>query len=136
MNIITAIVGFFSGVTASLGLGGGFVLLLYLTAIQEMDQLQAQGINLLFFLPIAALSLIVHIKNKLIDKEPLLPCILCGVIGVFAGTTIAFWIPTSLLSKIFAVFILIIGCKELFFPKKDDSSTKSSSYKHQKLNQK
>lgn len=134
MNIITAIVGFFSGVTASLGLGGGFVLLLYLTAIQGMDQLQAQGINLLFFLPIAALSLIIHIKNKLIDKQPLLPCILCGVVGVLAGSSIAFWIPTNLLSKIFAVFILIIGCKELFFPKKDD--VKSPHSKRQKSNNK
>ena len=81
--MITVIVGFLSGVTASLGLGGGFVLLLYLTAIANMDQLQAQGINLVFFLPIAALSLIIHAKNGLIEKEPLLPAIGFGLVDVY-----------------------------------------------------
>ncbi|MDE7100907.1 MAG: hypothetical protein K2O05_03535, partial [Anaeroplasmataceae bacterium] len=73
--IIELIVGLLAGVTASMGLGGGFILMIYLTTIAGIDQIDAQGINLIFFLPIALISIIMHIKNKLIDKKPLLPII-------------------------------------------------------------
>ena len=66
MNIL---VGILTGATASMGLGGGFILLVYLSVFTEIPQDIAQGINLLFFLPIALLSLIIHIKNKLTDLK-------------------------------------------------------------------
>ncbi len=117
MNLITCVVGFLSGVAGSLGLGGGFVLLLYLCAIAGENQLIAQGINLIFFLPIALLSLIIHIKNGLVETKPLFPSILCGAFGVCAGALLAFWLPVFWLRKIFAVFILLVGIKETFFTK-------------------
>lgn len=121
MNWISSLVGLLSGVTASLGLGGGFVLLIYLCAIAETPQLLAQGINLVFFLPIAVLSLIFHAKNGLVETKPLLPSIICGIIGVCGGALLAFWIPTDWLQKIFAIFILIVGIKEVFAKKKKSS---------------
>ncbi|EEG31314.1 hypothetical protein CLOSTMETH_01112 [[Clostridium] methylpentosum DSM 5476] len=121
--LVVGLVGFLSGLTASLGLGGGFVLLIYLTAIANVDQMQAQGMNLLFFLPIAALSLWLHAKNGLVDKAPLWPAVLTGIAGAVAGAFIAFGIQTHWLSKLFAVFILIIGVKELFFQKKEKTDT-------------
>lgn len=66
MNIL---VGILTGATASMGLGGGFILLVYLSVFTEIPQDIAQGINLLFFLPIALLSLVIHIKNKLTDLK-------------------------------------------------------------------
>jgi len=120
MIIVTMIIGLLSGLTAAMGLGGGFVLLIYLTVFAGMDQLQAQGINLLFFLPIAILSIVIHLKNKLIDFQPLIPSIIFGAIGVFIGALLAFHLPVFWLSKFFAVFILVIGLKETFFSKKQN----------------
>lgn len=120
--LIVGAVSLLSGLTASLGLGGGFVLVIYLTAVANMPQTQAQGINLLFFIPIAALSLILHAKNKLLDKKPLLPAILGGVPGVGLGFGVGCLIGAEWLSKLFAVFILVIGLKELFHRKKPDQS--------------
>lgn len=114
------IIGIVSGIIASMGLGGGFVLLLYLTVIAGVDQIQAQGINLIFFIPIALISLIIHIKNGFVDKKPLLLSILCGAAGVAVGSCVAFNIPVELLSKAFAVFVLVLGIKELFFQKKEE----------------
>ena len=51
MNWIDQIAGLFSAVAGALGLGGGGVLVLYLTLGMHMPQLRAQGINLLFFCP-------------------------------------------------------------------------------------
>ena len=46
---------FLTGILASLGLGGGMILILYLTIFAGMAQFEAQGINLIFFIPIALL---------------------------------------------------------------------------------
>ena len=51
------IIGFLAGFAGGLGVGGGGILLLYLTAFAGVEQLSAQGINLLFFLPPSVLLL-------------------------------------------------------------------------------
>lgn len=112
-GIILSIVGLFSGVCASLGIGGGFVLLLYLTAILGMPQREAQLLNLLFFLPIAIFSLVFHMKNKLISIPAILPAVLSGTVGVFIGIFIANLLSDEWLSKIFALFILLVGIKTI-----------------------
>lgn len=125
--LIIGAVSLLSGLTASLGLGGGFVLVIYLTAIANMQQMEAQGINLVFFIPIAILSLVLHAKNKLLDKRPLLPSILGGMLGVGIGFGLSCLIGSAWLSKLFAVFILIIGIKELFHKKTNSNAPKSST---------
>ena len=121
--LLIGIVSLLSGLTASLGLGGGFILVIYLTAFVNMSQIQAQGVNLLFFIPIAVLSLILHGKNKLLDKQPLLPAILGGVVGVGIGFILGNRLGSEWPSKLFAMFILIVGLKELFHRKKAANKT-------------
>lgn len=128
--IISLIVGLFAGVIAALGLGGGFILLIYLTAIAGVEQLQAQGTNLIFFLPIATISLFLHFKNHLIETKPLIPSIIFGIIGVALGSFLAFWLPAYWLQKLFAILILIVGLKELFRKK---YSNDSKELEHEKL---
>ena len=60
MNIAALLAGLFSGILGSMGLGGGAVLVIYLSLFTETKQLTAQGINLLFFIPIAAVSVIIY----------------------------------------------------------------------------
>lgn len=115
------IAAFLTGIFAALGVGGGMILILYLTIFEGMEQLTAQGINLIYFIPIAALAVIIHTKNKLIEWKKIIPAIITGVVGAVAGTYIAKLIGSPFLTKIFAVFILIIGVKELFYKPKSDS---------------
>lgn len=112
--MIEAIVGFVTGVIASMGLGGGFVLMIWLTVFAEVEQRAAQGINLLFFLPIALLSLIIHIKGGLIDKTLIKKYLLGGIIGAVLGTFASHVVPNGLLSKLFSLFLLAFGLRELF----------------------
>lgn len=114
MNILFYISAFLTGILASMGLGGGMILILYMTLIAGMEQLTAQGVNLLFFIPIAAAALIIHTKNKLVKWKKIVPAIICGVLSAIAGTYIAQSIGNDYLTKIFAVFVLITGIKELF----------------------
>ena len=43
--------GLLSGIIGAMGLGGGAVLIIYLSVFTDMPQLKSQGINLLFFYP-------------------------------------------------------------------------------------
>ena len=47
--MIAALVGTVCGVFSGLGIGGGSILMVWLTGIASMDQIMAQGINLLYF---------------------------------------------------------------------------------------
>lgn len=125
-NIAIWIAAFLSAVAGSLGLGGGGILLLYLAAFLNMEQLKAQGINLAFFLPIAVISILIHAKNHLIQWKLVLPMVLTGCLGVALGTMSLNWIPTGILSKCFAAFLFFLGIRELFSKKAPDTLDKPS----------
>lgn len=105
---------FFGAVLSALGMGGGGILLIYLTAYLGMDQLAAQGINLVFFLPVGAVALCIHAKNKLVRWRVVWPCVILGLVGVYFGSKLAMLLGSDLLSKLFGGFLLIIGVRELF----------------------
>ena len=73
---------FLTGIFASMGLGGGMVLIVYLTVFAGFSQLAAQGINLVFFIPIAIISLVLHTKNKLVEWKKAVPAVLWGTAAV------------------------------------------------------
>lgn len=112
--LISCIVAFLTGVAASLGLGGGMILIIYLTVFCGVTQLSAQGINLIFFIPIAIISLFFHTRNKLVEWKKILPSILFGVVGALIGTYLATFLGSHILTKLFAGFILFVGIRELF----------------------
>lgn len=112
--LVPALAGMFTGILSGFGIGGGSLLLIYMTSFAGIPQNLAQGINLLYFLPTAAASLPAHVKNGYIEKAALLPAITAGL----AATALAAWAATSLdvelLRKCFGVFLLIVGLRELF----------------------
>lgn len=114
MEVFLLIVfGFLSGIAASMGLGGGTILILFLTLFLQIKQQTAQAINLLFFIPIGLVSIFFHIRNKLIETKKLPFLYLFGTAGAVVGFFIVRYISTELLSKLFAVFILAVGLKGL-----------------------
>ena len=102
-----------------MGFGGGTVLILYFAIFTDITQKNAQGINMLSFLPVAAVSLIFHFKNKLVQTKILPYILITGVIGSITGALISsYLINSDSLRKIFAVFLLCIGVVELFSKEK------------------
>ncbi len=111
---MNAVVGFLTGVLASMGLGGGFILVVWLTMFEGVGQRAAQGINLLFFLPIALIAYVMHKKSGLIKQSVVKSLTLGGIIGAVLGTMGAFLIGNGLLRKLWALFLLAFGLRELF----------------------
>lgn len=111
---IPLLAGALTGVLSGFGIGGGTLLLIYMTTFAQVIQDAAQGINLLYFLPTAATALVSHKKNGYLQKEAAVPAIWLGLVG----TALAAWLATSLdvalLRKCFGVYLLYVGCVELF----------------------
>lgn len=122
MNMVWgAVAAFLSGMAGSMGLGGGSVFLLYLTLFAGVEQLTAQGINLVFFLPIAALSLILYARKKLVDWKTALPIALIGFVGAVGGTLLANVLGGDMLRKVLAIGLFLLGLRELFHREKKES---------------
>ena len=107
-------VGAATGVLSGFGVGGGTLLLVYLTAFAGMDQHLAQGINLLYFLPAGLLALPAHLKNGYLDKPALLPAIGAGLVCAGLAAWVATALDVALLRKFFGAFLMLVGLWELF----------------------
>ena len=112
--LLPFLAGTITGVLSAFGIGGGSLLLIYLTAFVGMTQHQAQGINLLYFLPAAAAALPAHKKNDLLEKKVIFPAVLAGLLAAGCTALLANRLETDLLRKLFGVFLLYIGLRELF----------------------
>lgn len=127
MTLSAVLASFFGAALASLGMGGGSILILYLTVCLGLDQLKAQGINLVFFLPVAAAALFLHQKHGLIRWQPALSFAAPGCVGVFAGQKLALAVGSEPLGKLFGGFLLFIGLRELFAKEQPEDDQKHSS---------
>lgn len=103
-----------------MGLGGGAFLIVYLTVFAGMGQLEAQGINLLFFLPIAAASIFFHAKKGLIEWKAAFPAAAAGVVGAVLSSWLVRTADPGFLPKVFGAFILLSGMSGLFFSCKNE----------------
>ncbi len=115
--IIRFLAALISGAAGALGIGGGGVLIIYLAAICNMNQLKAQGINLLFFLPCGLIAVVLHTFAHRIKWKRVIWFALGGIPGALLGVWGASFIGTEWLGKIFAVLLLFLGVKGLFAKK-------------------
>lgn len=106
--------GGIAGLLSAFGLGGGTLLLLWLTLFSGMPQQTAQAINLLYFLPVAAASLPSHFHNGYLKKAPILCAAAAGSLAAAAAALLATGLETELLRKCFGVYLLAMGALELF----------------------
>lgn len=112
--VLQALAGALAGALGAMGLGGGSILIIYLTMFAGFQQAQAQGVNLIFFLPIAFLAVVIYSKKQLIVWKIAIPAILFGMIGALIGAKLSIFLQTKILKKIFGFFLLIIGLNQLF----------------------
>lgn len=112
--ILPALAGFFTGILSAWGIGGGTLLLLVMSLFLGVDQITAQGINLLYFLPTAAMALVQHRKNGLLDMPVLGGAIPWGLPAAALGAFLATAADVAALKKPFGVFLLVAGLYTAF----------------------
>ncbi len=115
LNTLCAVAaGLVCGVLSGFGIGGGSLLMVWMTAVLGLEQKAAQGINLLYFLPTAAAALIFHAKNRMVCWKAVLPAALAGCVTAALGALLASDLDMTLLRKLFGGFLLLVGLSEIF----------------------
>ena len=115
--IVTLIIAILSG----MGVGGGGLLVIYLTLFEDAEQLIAQGANLAFFIIAATASTVFNAKKNKIQWKITLVISAVGIVFAYFGALLASSIDPSLLQKIFGGMLIAGGVSSLFssFIKKD-----------------
>ena len=117
--LLLLLVGLVSGALSGLiGVGGGIIIVPALILILGYSQQQAQGTSLgLLLLPVGLLAVWNYYKKGYIDIKVVLIMSFAFVVGGWLGSKLALNISQAALKKVFAVILVAIATKMLFFDK-------------------
>jgi len=126
------VAGILGGIIGGMGMGGGTLTIPILTIFLSYEQLQAQGVNLVAFLPMSIIAIIIHIKNKLVDFKSTWLLAVVGCVFSLGGALIAVRLKNEVLTKLFAIFLIglaIWQLVELIKEKKENVNKNKSKTK-------
>lgn len=109
------LVGILLGYLAGLGVGGGSLLILWLTIVLNTEPITARAINLMFFIAAAGTVSLFRIKQGSLQLSKILPGIIAGCCAAALGSFAAMYLDTKYLKKLFGVLLLATGIKELLY---------------------
>ena len=101
-----------------MGVGSAGLMVVYLTQVEQLPQLAAQGLNLLFFLFSSGAALIVHLLRTPLLYTCILLLLLGGFPGAWLGAQLATRLSGALLRKLFGAFLVVSGAWTLLKKKK------------------
>lgn len=107
--MIEIFTGVISGIVSGLGMGGGTILILFLSLFLDIEQHIAQATNVIFFVPTAITAILVNLRQRNINLKIGIPICLWGVIGAFIGAIISMQMNMKTLRKFFGGFIILIA---------------------------
>lgn len=108
---VATVLGFLAG----LGVGGGSLLMLWLTTVVHMEYADARTVNLLFFLPTALIATLFHRKQGSVKLRKVIPAILCACVTAAVFSVIGKHMDTSIIKKLFGGILIFTGLRELFY---------------------
>ena len=107
--LVGAVLGFLSG----LGVGGGSLLMLWLTLVLGVAQPQARLMNLMFFLPCGLIACLFRWKRGKINRRITLTAVGFGILGSLLGNFLLSRLDPAMLRKCFGILFILCGIREL-----------------------
>lgn len=104
-----ALAGFCGGFVGGMGMGGGTLLIPLLTLLLGFSQKQAQAVNLVAFLPMAAVALVIHAKKRRVRFREAIWFLPSGVIVGTLGALIMRSFSGRVLRKSFGAFLVLLA---------------------------
>jgi uncharacterized membrane protein YfcA len=113
------VVGLLAGMLSGLvGLGGGVIIVPALVFLLGFSQHQAQGTSLgILLLPAGIFAVMNYYRKGYIDVKVVLLLFLGFLVGGYLGSRISLSLSETVLKKVFAVALVGIAVKVLFFDK-------------------
>ena len=103
------IISFLSALLAGMGVGSAGFLVVYLTVAASMGQLEAQLMNLIFFIASALAAIGVNLVKKRLRFDVIAITATAGCLGALGGASFAHSVSTDFLGKAFAVLLIVMG---------------------------
>ncbi len=113
MNISDFFIGICIAVLSGMGVGSGGLLTIYLTLACEFGQIEAQGINLLFFVLASASSLAVHVCRRKIPWASVGCQTLGALLGAALGAVTATHSNPEVIKLLFGIMLICVGVPSL-----------------------
>lgn len=113
MIVWSIVAGVIGGIVAGMGMGGGTLIIPILTIFLSFSQIDAQGINLIAFLPMSLAAIFIHAKNHLVEFKKTWLLAVVGIVFSLGGAYLANNISSDVLKKLFAVFLIGLGIWQL-----------------------
>ncbi len=130
--IILIIIGIAAGVLGGMvGVGGGIIIVPALVFFLGFSQKMAQGTSLgILLLPVGLLGVMQYYKEGYVDMKVVLIISAGFLIGSLLGSKLALNLPQETAKKIFAILLIIVAVKMLFFDKKNPPNPSSIELKN------
>ena len=112
---IAVLVGITLGFLSGLGVGGGSLLMVWMTAVLGWDPQNARAANLLFFLPSALIVCTFRYRQKKLNWKAVMPAIISGCFLAIAGSVITNCVNTNTMQKLFGILLIFAGTRELLY---------------------
>lgn len=127
--LLLILVGIIAGVLSSMvGIGGGIVIVPCLVFMFGFSQKMAQGTSLAMLLPpIGILGVYLYHKQGNVSWPYALVLILSFVVGSYFGAKWVQGINTIMVKRIFAIFMIVVSIKYLFFDKPKNTTSKNTT---------
>jgi len=114
------LIGLAAGALSGLvGVGGGIVIVPALVYLLHFSQKDAQGTSLgILLLPVGILAVMQYYKQGHVDVRVVVIVSLAFIVGGLFGSKLALTLNEVNVKRIFAIFMLVMAIKMLFFDKK------------------
>ncbi len=107
------IAGFAVSILSGLGIGGGGLLVIWLVLYHSMEQIQAQGINLVFFLFSSSAAMVVHLIKRKLNFKLIAYLAALGALGAYIGSVLSQIVSPEIVRSTFGVLLLFSGIMTL-----------------------
>lgn len=107
------------GTLSGLGVGGGSLLMLWLTLVMDTPRECARLMNLMFFIPCALTASLFHFKQQKWNLSLMLSAAASGCIGAALGNSWRQYLDLEMLQKCFGILFILCGIRELRYRPKE-----------------
>jgi uncharacterized membrane protein YfcA len=97
------------------GVGGGIILVPAMVLLMKMDMKIAVATSLVVIIPTSLAGSVLNHSFGRIDWRAALAVAPVAILGGLAGTWLKEQVPSENLKQIFGGFLVLVGCKLLFF---------------------
>lgn len=109
--LVGVVFGFLSG----LGVGGGSLLMVWLTVVIGMDTQTARCINLMVFIPCALCASLLRLKQGNLPKKQITAPMILGAVTAGFVSYFSVGMDTEWLKRIFGALLIFTGIRELCY---------------------